>query len=226
MGKAALPVALGLLVISAATTAWGGVSPLENAITVPSDASPGERLYILEGCYQCHGYEGQGSILSGPSLVPMSLSSEAFRAYVRNPARAMPPYSHETLPEADLALIEEYVRGFPQPRSITDVPALARFAVPEREGKATKSVPPIAPRQDDARLLANGRAVYRAHCAQCHGAELQGGIAPGLAQEAGKRDGAETVAMIRNPPSTMPALFPDPLSAAEVDAVAAFIRSR
>ena len=52
----------------------------------------GKRLFLKNGCYQCHGQAGQGG-LAGARLAQIKLAQPAFIAYVRNPAPGgMPPY--------------------------------------------------------------------------------------------------------------------------------------
>jgi mono/diheme cytochrome c family protein len=70
-------------------------------------------LYIDYGCYQCHGYEGQGgeALRIAPSTYPL----ETFAARVRRPTNEMPAYAREVLSDADLEAIYRYVRSRPEP---------------------------------------------------------------------------------------------------------------
>lgn len=180
-------------------------------LTAPYEtADPGQRLYVRQGCYQCHGLVGQGSILSGPPLSPLRLDGASFRRYVRNPKGAMPPYTARALPEADLGRIERFVRSLHAGRPYTAVPALAKAA--------TSGARPIT-----AKTAPDGETLYQRNCAACHGAEREGGIAPSLVNASKKRDAAAIAALILNPPNGMPRLSPDPLSKGEVDAVAGFV---
>lgn len=43
----------------------------------------GKRLYVKDGCYECHGYAGQGG--AGARLAPKVLPAAALIAYVRHP---------------------------------------------------------------------------------------------------------------------------------------------
>jgi mono/diheme cytochrome c family protein len=87
-----------------------------------SSATEGRELFIANGCYQCHGYEGQGgeALRIAPSLYPF----EAFAQMVRRPSLEMPAYSPDVLTEEDLRSIYEYVRSIPEPPSVADLPAL------------------------------------------------------------------------------------------------------
>ncbi|WP_083224724.1 c-type cytochrome [Sphingomonas panacis] len=180
-------------------------------LTAPYETGdPGQRLYVRQGCYQCHGLAGQGSILSGPPLSASRLDDTSFRRYVRNPKGAMPPYTSWALPDDDLGQIERFVRLLQAGRPYTAVPALAKVAA-------------SGARPNTANTVADGEALYRRNCAVCHGAAREGGIAPNLIKEGKNRDASAIAALILDPPEGMPSLTPDPLSKAETDAVARFV---
>ena len=62
------------------------------AQTKPGDAANGKRLYEKDGCYQCHGYVGQGGT-AGPRLAQTRFPLAGFIAFVRNPpSGGMPPF--------------------------------------------------------------------------------------------------------------------------------------
>ncbi|HEX3465338.1 MAG TPA: cytochrome c [Candidatus Elarobacter sp.] len=75
----------------------------------------GKTLFARVGCYECHGYAGQGGA-AGPRIAAR-LPYAAFAAYVRHPAREMPPYTAKVLSDADLAAIHAYVASLPAPPS-------------------------------------------------------------------------------------------------------------
>jgi mono/diheme cytochrome c family protein len=70
-------------------------------------------LYEANGCYQCHGYEGQGG--AAPRISPTAYSFDAFAAFVRRPVNEMPAYSPRVLGDAALQMIYDYVRSRPEP---------------------------------------------------------------------------------------------------------------
>ena len=70
-------------------------------------------LFVGYGCYQCHGYEGQGG--EALRIAPSAYPFEAFAARVRRPANEMPAYAREVLSDADLEAIYRYVRSRPEP---------------------------------------------------------------------------------------------------------------
>ena len=68
----------------------------------------GQRLFESKGCYQCHGYVGQGG-LAGPRLAPEPIPIEAFKAIVRKPPNVMPAYSPNVLSDEELQAIYRFV---------------------------------------------------------------------------------------------------------------------
>jgi ubiquinol-cytochrome c reductase cytochrome c subunit len=79
--------------------------------------------YLKNGCWQCHGTVGQGSLV-GPRLDPSNMPVEVFSALVRNPARAMPPYGEAVLADAELRLIYGYLQNVPPSPKAADVQLL------------------------------------------------------------------------------------------------------
>ena len=86
-------------------------------------AEKGRAAYMQHGCWQCHGFMGQGGI-TGPKLAPNSMSLEAMSAFVRNTAGAMPPYQKAILSDADLADIHAYLSSIPAPPPAKSIPLL------------------------------------------------------------------------------------------------------
>jgi mono/diheme cytochrome c family protein len=83
----------------------------------PGNAETGRKLYVSYGCYQCHGYEAQGSNATGPRLGPRPIAYAAFSRYVRQPTNQMPPYTTKVVSDADLANIYAFVAARPAPAS-------------------------------------------------------------------------------------------------------------
>ena len=77
-------------------------------------AEKGKSAYVKHGCWQCHGYVGQGGV-TGPRLARTALSVEAMSAFVRNTRGGMPPYQSAILSDADLADIHAYLQSLPKP---------------------------------------------------------------------------------------------------------------
>ena len=123
-------------------TSGGGVGaqtstrPGEPAATPQSQAAPraaaapegnaemGRKLFVSDGCYQCHGYEAQGSSATGPRLGPRPIPYEGFSRYVRQPTGQMPPYTSRIVSDTDLAHIYAFLRALPEPPPVKSLPLL------------------------------------------------------------------------------------------------------
>jgi mono/diheme cytochrome c family protein len=85
------------------------------------NAQTGKGLYEKDGCYQCHGYIGQGAGATGPKLAPEPLPYDAFVRQLRTPAQEMPPYESAILSDQQAADIYAYlmtIKKGPDPKSI------------------------------------------------------------------------------------------------------------
>jgi mono/diheme cytochrome c family protein len=91
-----------------------------------ASAEHGKALFILHGCWQCHGTQGQGSIATsgGKRLAPNPLPWEAFSSFVRSTNRVMPPYSEKILSDGDLADIYAYLQSIPKPPDVNGITLL------------------------------------------------------------------------------------------------------
>jgi ubiquinol-cytochrome c reductase cytochrome c subunit len=95
--------------------------PQSNAAPA-GNAEAGKKLFVSYGCYQCHGYEAQGSNATGPRLGPRPIAFAAFSRYVRQPTGQMPPYTTRVVSDADLTNIYAFISSRPAPA--TNVPLL------------------------------------------------------------------------------------------------------
>ncbi len=85
----------------------------------------GKKLFAANGCYECHGYMGQGAAQTGAARVgPPQLSFDAFRSYIRKPTNQMPPYTAKAVPDKDVADIYAYLKSIPMPPKGKDIPLL------------------------------------------------------------------------------------------------------
>ena len=72
----------------------------------------------------------------------------------------------------------------------------------------------------------DGKKLYAANCAACHGAVgTEGGVGPSLKDEKKKKNTAAASAWIKNPKPPMPKLYPSPLSEKDVSDVTAYVES-
>jgi len=91
-----------------------------------ASAENGKMAFVKNGCWQCHGFEGQGSVATsnGKVIAHTELPYESFEAFVRGTNRAMPPYSETILSSADLVDIYAYVQSVPKPPEVSSIPLL------------------------------------------------------------------------------------------------------
>jgi mono/diheme cytochrome c family protein len=99
------------------------VSP---ALALAASAEKGKTAFVKHGCWQCHNFDGQGSIATsnGKIIARTALSAEAFKVFVRNTNGAMPPYRAAILTDDELDDIYAYLQPLPAPRPPADIPLL------------------------------------------------------------------------------------------------------
>ncbi len=115
------------LVLSLALVGLAAGAAISTA-TWAQDAAPkgdpvhGKTIYVSYGCWQCHGYQGQGG--AGPKLAPTPLPYDAVFRQLRKPRGVMPIYTHVTTPDQDVADIYAYLQSIPKAKSVAEIPAL------------------------------------------------------------------------------------------------------
>ena len=107
-----------IVLLALAANAVGG-----GALAADGSAEKGKIAYVKHGCWQCHGYVGQGGA-AGKPLAPKPMPYEAFNVFVRNSNGPMPPYPKEILSDADLADIHAYLTSIPAPKDYKSIPLL------------------------------------------------------------------------------------------------------
>ena len=91
-----------------------------------ASAENGKIAYVKHGCWQCHGFVGQGSAHhqrrhgSGPH----GAAVRHLQNFVRTTNRTMPPYREAILSNADLADIYAYLQSIPKPQDANSIPLL------------------------------------------------------------------------------------------------------
>jgi len=114
-------------IAAAALIAGLAAAPLAWAQDAPrGDAANGRKVYLADGCYQCHGRVGQGGLMTGsaPVLAQARTPFAAFRRQLRNPINDMPPYPENLLSEKEVADIFAYLQSLPGRRPVKDFPIL------------------------------------------------------------------------------------------------------
>jgi mono/diheme cytochrome c family protein len=94
-----------------------------SGLLTAQNAENGKRLFLRDGCYQCHGYAGQGTIAGG-RLAPPVLNAQGMIRYIRRPAGAMPGFTDKVLPDQDVNDIYAYLKTIPAPKPVKDIPLL------------------------------------------------------------------------------------------------------
>jgi ubiquinol-cytochrome c reductase cytochrome c subunit len=95
------------------------------AASADPSAENGQVAFVKHGCWQCHGFQGQGGADSGGRVIANTqLPFDAFKAYVRDPSGAMPPFHAEMISDSDLADIYAYLESRPKPEPAQNIPLL------------------------------------------------------------------------------------------------------
>ncbi|HEU4625237.1 MAG TPA: c-type cytochrome [Steroidobacteraceae bacterium] len=89
------------------------------------DAVRGKDIYVRDGCYACHGYQGQGSN-AGSRLAPNPIPFAAFAHQLRNPRARMPAYTASVMSDQALADIYAFLMTLPKARAVAEIPLLDR----------------------------------------------------------------------------------------------------
>lgn len=87
------------------------------------DPKNGERLFLRDGCYQCHGYAGQGG-RDGARIAATVLNAQGLIRYVRKPGGSMPAFTDKVITDQELTDIHAYLKTLPAPKAVKDIPLL------------------------------------------------------------------------------------------------------
>jgi mono/diheme cytochrome c family protein len=88
------------------------------------NAENGKRVFNKNGCYECHGREGQGSNMTGPRIAPDPVPFDVLTRYVRKPLGEMPPYTAKVVSDQELADVYAFLQSRARPPAAKDVPLL------------------------------------------------------------------------------------------------------
>ena len=115
-----------LLVVAiflAGVVAQVSVAQVSDPRTPQGNAEKGKQVFLKDGCYSCHGYDGHGGV--APKLAPRPIPTVAFIAIVRHPpASAMPTYSPKVMSDAELTDVWAYLKSIPDPPAVKNIPLL------------------------------------------------------------------------------------------------------
>jgi mono/diheme cytochrome c family protein len=101
----------------AAILCAGGTDVVRAQDAPKGDAAEGKRLYMLDGCFTCHGRSGQGGRLNGPApvIAKTAMPFEGFMGQLRNPINEMPAYAEPVMSDRQIADIYAFVQSLPGP---------------------------------------------------------------------------------------------------------------
>jgi mono/diheme cytochrome c family protein len=91
--------------------------------TPAGDAANGKRLFLRDGCYECHGYAGQGGA-AGARIATIGLNPQGLIRYVRAPGGAMPAYTDKVITDQELTDIHAYLQTMAKAKPAKDIPLL------------------------------------------------------------------------------------------------------
>jgi mono/diheme cytochrome c family protein len=109
-------VALAVAGVFSATAAFA------QADTPRGNATNGKKLFDTVGCFECHGWAGQGGG-AGPKLIDPPVFP-AFIVQLRTPRQIMPPFTEKVLTNQQAADIYAYIVTFPKPPDPKSIPLL------------------------------------------------------------------------------------------------------
>jgi len=112
-----------LVTVATAALAAAGIAVAQ---TATGDAGNGKRVFLADGCFECHGRAGQGGAMNypTPAIAQLEMPVESFVAFLRDAPRDMPAYSAGVLSDKDAADIYAYLRSLPGRKPAKDFPLL------------------------------------------------------------------------------------------------------
>ena len=100
-------------------------APPSNLSSLTGVTQNGGRIYVADGCYQCHGRVGQGSqSTAAPRIGPPALTIDAFARYIHAPTGNMPPYTSKVVSDQEVADIYAFLKSLPPAPAAKDIPLL------------------------------------------------------------------------------------------------------
>ncbi|MBO0759468.1 MAG: cytochrome c [Bradyrhizobiaceae bacterium] len=90
------------------------------------DVANGQRIYLADGCFECHGRAGQGGAFLGPapSVARVEMPAESFVAFLRDAPNDMPTYSASVLSDKEATDIYAFLQSLPGRKPVKDFPLL------------------------------------------------------------------------------------------------------
>jgi mono/diheme cytochrome c family protein len=111
--------------IAAVLVSAGAVASLRAfADEARGNPDEGKRLFLADGCYQCHGTTAAGGGPAGPRIAPNPLPLEGVKAKLRTASGRMPVYTAAVISDVQIADIVAYLRSIPSGKPARDIPLL------------------------------------------------------------------------------------------------------
>lgn len=119
-------VRVSLAPLLVALAAIGASLAVQGTALADGDAQKGKVAFTQHGCWQCHDFNGQGSVATsnGKVIARTALPLDAFVSFVRTTNGQMPPFRSQILSDEDLADIYAYLQSLPEPQKVSDIPLL------------------------------------------------------------------------------------------------------
>ena len=97
---------------------------MATAQTAPAgNAGNGQKIFMKQNCYYCHGTSGQGS-RDGARIAQTALNIQGLIRYVRKPTGGMPAFTEKILTDQELTDIYAYLKSLPAAKPAKDIPLL------------------------------------------------------------------------------------------------------
>ena len=130
--RRAAAVIVGILALAAIA---GAAQPSPSSTA--ANTARGRALFVNNGCYACHGYDGQGSIYTGLRIAPNPPPWQAIAAFIRNPPGikrpysnwplfVMPPFTTKMISDRDVRDIYAYLKSVPGPAALKSIPTFEK----------------------------------------------------------------------------------------------------
>ena len=113
---------LAPIVALAVAGMFSATAALAQADTPRGNAANGKKLFETVGCFECHGWAGQGGG-AGPKLINPPVYP-AFIVQLRTPRQIMPPYTARVLNDQQAADIYAHLLTLPKPADAKNIPLL------------------------------------------------------------------------------------------------------
>src|ERR1700735_2206873 len=80
------------------------------------DPANGKKLFLRDGCYECHGYGGQGGA-AGARIAVIGLNAQRLLRYVRAPGGQMPAYTDKVITDQELTDVWAFLQSLPKAKA-------------------------------------------------------------------------------------------------------------